>query len=381
MQKKRNLFFHTGTHKTGTTAIQRFLKANRKIFERKGFGIAGLNTSERAQIKQIAKTIGTNQKNNKATTQYDPITDSIARCQNKSDKKLHSFIISWEGFSGNNRNGYLDAGHYAKFIAQYNQKFRVKSITFFRRQDDFIESMYTQNVKHGYPESFDYYLENIEIGWFSWLSMAKNYEEELGRDNVIIARYGKEYFQDETSILKQFVEHLGLIPDEFDLAATNKPFAISNPGWPRHVVEVTRELNSKIPQHQRPQYIRAINSLMHKKSNKDYTYLEEAHRKALALRFHNSNLILARERFGEQSLELFKGEVDLIKKQIKPLQQNDDYNLDRDALLDLILEMALNLEGDNNILKSAHNIQNRQIKSIEPMLKLIKIILRPFKTL
>lgn len=241
--------------------------------------------------------------------------------------------------------------------------------------------MYTQNVKHGYSESFDFYLENIEIGGFNWLSMAKHYEEELGRDNVIIARYGKEYFQDKTSILKQFVEHLGLTPDEFDFAATNKPFVISNPGWPRNVVEVTRELNSRIPQHQRQQYIRAINLLMYKKTTKDYTYLEETHRKALALRFLHSNLTLARERFGEQSLELFEGEVDLTKSQSKPLQRSDEYNLDRDALLGLILDMALNLEGDNNILKSAHNIQNRQKKLIEPIMKLIKIILRPYKAL
>ena len=69
MEKKPNLFIHTGTHKTGTTAIQRFLKANRKAFERKGFGIAGLTRSERAQIKQSADDIQENAKTTEGRTQ------------------------------------------------------------------------------------------------------------------------------------------------------------------------------------------------------------------------------------------------------------------------------------------------------------------------
>ncbi len=379
MQEKLSLFFHCGTHKTGTTAIQRFLKANHKGFASQGFGIAGLNSSERAQIKQIAKMFGKNQKIDKTTIQHDPIAESIARCQRKYRKKLHSFVIVWEWFSGDNCNGYLDAKYYAKFIAQYKKKFRVKSIIFFRRQDSFVESMYTQNVKHGYSESFDFYLNNIEAGGFNWLSMTKDYEEELGRNNVIILRYGKEYLQETTSILEKFVQHLGLVPDEFDLAATNKPFVISNPGWSRNVVEVTRELNSRIPKEKRTQYIKAITSLAYKKPSIDYAYMTEAHRKALVLGFFDSNLALARERFGQESQELFHGEAALLKKEVKPLKQSIEYNiLGREALLEIILEMALNLEENNNIVRSTY-IKSRQVKLFEPAIKLVKKILLLFK--
>ncbi len=371
MQNKLSLFIHTGTHKTGTTAIQRFLKANRKNFASKGFGIAGLNPSERSQIKQIAKSYCTNQKVEQATFEYDPIAESINRCQRKCNKKLHSFIISWEGFSGQHLDGYLNNKGFAKFIAQYKQKFEIKSITFFRKQDDFIESAYTQKVKHGYTQTFDYYLEHVEISGFNWLQMTKNYEEELGRDNVIIARYGKDYFENKTSILKDFVKYLGLIPNEFDLTASNKTSAISNPGWPRNIVEVTRELNARIPKDKRRQYIRAIESLMYKKPNKKYSYLTEAQRKALTIKFHNSNLALAHERFGSQSLELFKGEAEIIKKPVQDIGQKNEYNLDREALLDIMLEMTLNLESDNNLIKPA-NIQTHQIKPLYLALGLIK---------
>ena len=350
-QHKLNLFIHTGTHKTGTTAIQRFLKANRKAFAKKGFGIAGLNTKERAHIHQIARAHGTNQQLVETTSLYDPISESISRCQKKHNEKLHSFIISWEGFSGNYLNGYLEGKYYAKFIGSYKQKFSVKSITFLRKQDEFIESVYTQAVKEGYTETFDYYLKNVDLSGFNWLSLVQHYEEELGQENTIVSRYGKEFFQDKTSILKEFVGFLRLNPSEFDFSASNKAFIISNPGWPRNVVEVTRELNPRIPQHQRRNYIRAIEAFMHKDPQERYSYLTDFQRQELTLKFYNSNLQLANERFANETQELFYGELRSTREPIKPIDQDNEYNLDREALLNLILEFALNLEGNNNISK------------------------------
>ena len=94
----------------------------------------------------------------------------------KHNEKLNSFVISWEGFSGDHLNGYLDNIYFAKFISQYKNKFNVKTITFFRKQDSFIESAYTQKVKHGYTQTFNHYLKNVDISGFNWLSMTKNYE-------------------------------------------------------------------------------------------------------------------------------------------------------------------------------------------------------------
>ena len=341
MEKKPNLFIHTGTHKTGTTAIQRFLKANRKAFERKGFGIAGLTRSERAQIKQSADDI---QENAKTTEGYDPIKESILRCKSKCRKRLHSFIISWEGFSGNNRSGYSNAKNYADFIGSYESEFNVKSITFFRRQDDFIESMYVQNVKQGYSETFDHYLEHIDPNGFNWLSITQAWETALGQDNVCIARYEKERFEDRTSILKQFINFLGLDPEPFNLFATNKPFSISNPGWPRHITEITRELNPSIPSERRDQYIRSVESLMHKSPNDQYSYLTPTNRKKLLLKFRNSNLTLAQERFGEQCQELFKGEDIFSSQALTSTSQPVHCANERDDLLKIILEMVLNFE-------------------------------------
>jgi len=350
-QQKPNLFIHTGTHKTGTTAIQRFLKANNQIFASKGFGIAGLSTSERSSIRQIALAYNSQQKINKIDPDNDPIAESISRCRKKHNQTLNSFVISWEGFSGDHLNGYLDNKYFAKFISQYKSKFNIKTITFFRRQDSFIESAYTQKVKHGYTQTFNHYLKNVDISGFNWLSMAKNYEAELGRENTIISRFGKEYFQDKTSILKEFIGYLGLTPDEFDFSASNKAFIISNPGWPRNIVEVTRELNPRIPQHQRRNYIRAIEAFMHKDPQKGYSYLTDFQRQELTLKFYNSNLQLANERFANETQELFYGELKSTREPIKPIDRNNEYNLDREALLNLILEFALNLEENNNISK------------------------------
>ena len=85
-QHKPNLFIHAGTHKTGTTAIQRFLKANSQIFARKGFGIASLSTTERSNIRQIALEYGSHQKIINTESDIDPIAESISRCQKNTMK-------------------------------------------------------------------------------------------------------------------------------------------------------------------------------------------------------------------------------------------------------------------------------------------------------
>ena len=370
-QHKPNLFIHTGTHKTGTTAIQRFLKANSQIFARKGFGIASLSTSERSNIRQIALEYGSHQKIRNTESDIDPIAESISRCQKKHNKKLNSFVISWEGFSGDHLNGYLDNIYFAKFISQYKNKFNVKTITFFRKQDSFIESAYTQAVKQGYTQTFDYYLKNVDISGFNWLSITKNHESELGHEKTIVSRFGKEYLQEKTSILKKFVGYLGLTPDEFDFNASNKSFIISNPGWPRNVVEVTRELNPRIPQHQRRKYIQAIEAFMHKDPQKSYSYLTDFQRQKLMLKFYDSNLRLANERFANEKQELFSGESRLTTELIKPTDRDNEYHLDREALLSMILEFTLNLDENNNISKQKI-IEQSKSRSIASVLKTLK---------
>ena len=370
-QQKPNLFIHTGTHKTGTTAIQRFLKANKQIFASKGFGIAGLTASERASIRHFAEAFSSHQDTNKIDSNFDPIAESIARCRKKHKQKLHSFVISWEGFSGEPLNGYRDNKNYAKFIGQYKNNFNITIITFFRRQDDFIESAYTQAVKQGYTQTFDYYLKNVDISGFNWLSITKNHESELGHEKTIVSRFGKEYLQEKTSILKKFVGYLGLTPDEFDFNASNKSFIISNPGWPRNVVEVTRELNPRIPQHQRRKYIQAIEAFMHKDPQKSYSYLTDFQRQKLMLKFYDSNLRLANERFANEKQELFYGESRLTTELIKPTDRDNEYHLDREALLSMILEFTLNLDENNNISKQKI-IEQSKSRSIASVLKTLK---------
>ena len=88
---------------------------------------------------------------------------------------------------------------------------------------------------------------------------------------------------------------------------------------------------------------------MHKDPQKDYGYLTDFQRQELTQKFYKSYLQLASERFGDQNQELFYGELRSTKEPIKPVNRDNEFNLDREALLSLILEFALNLEENSNI--------------------------------
>jgi hypothetical protein len=123
--EKIKLYLHIGIHKTGTTAIQHFLKINNKALKKNGIYLPIEYFSDNRPQDLVFKMINNNFK-------YIEILENMkAVC---ISDKCHSIILSNEDMVGM-RN--------TDVVKILNELFDLKVLIYLRRQDKYIESNYS----------------------------------------------------------------------------------------------------------------------------------------------------------------------------------------------------------------------------------------------
>lgn len=138
----KKIYIHIGIEKTGTTAIQSFLKQNTKL-------LADVYKIQ-VPIWENDDTINTHYRISKAfvpnkemAPQYPTISiENFKTILDAFEKAEHleKLIISSEIFSYSSANE-------IKELKEVLQNFEVTIIAFLRRQDEYIESLYNQHIK------------------------------------------------------------------------------------------------------------------------------------------------------------------------------------------------------------------------------------------
>ncbi|HDL01809.1 MAG TPA: hypothetical protein ENH23_06210 [candidate division Zixibacteria bacterium] len=199
---KSRLYIHIGTHKTGSTAIQHFLRQNDVLLRTKGFFcLQGL--------KEFKTLITSKEVNNKIITRCKKELESRVK-QTKQKNTDQCFILSREGFSGNPLIGYKNAGIVAKRLSQITTNFDVYIIVYLRRQDGFVESMYTQQIHEGESYTFQSFLYSLPAFSFNWKHLLTCYSEYFGKENIIVRQYDKFFLPEPDSLLVDFCQILGI---------------------------------------------------------------------------------------------------------------------------------------------------------------------------
>jgi len=134
------LVLHIGTHKTGTTSIQRALHFARDDLAAKGvlYPLTDRDRDLRLRLRKhgelslVART-GTDAQ---VAAERDALVEEIEA------SGAHTVIVSEEGLSGPNARA-------PAFFAPLRERYALEVICYLRRQDSFAESFYNQVVKRG----------------------------------------------------------------------------------------------------------------------------------------------------------------------------------------------------------------------------------------
>lgn len=275
---KKTVYFHIGTHKTGTTALQSFFVDNRDILNNKGFRYEFYNEQEL----------------NQGYLAFNP--------QKWDDVHLDSsqnYIISGEDFYS----------HILDSFDKINNKlldFNVHFIVYFKRQDLMLQSVYNQLVKmHGFTKNIS---EDINYN-FDYYQFLQNLKEKFPKANLTIRVYEKGEFKDG-NIFSDFLSILGLdLTNEYKIEKK-----VINPSLTTEKMEFTRYINMlDLPIDFRTQVSRLI---IHSALNSNEVSLfrkqdlispQEA--KKLLEEYKNGNEKIAREFLGREDGKLFYDEI------------------------------------------------------------------------
>jgi len=161
LKSEKILFVHIGTHKTGTTSIQEFIRANAGSLAKHDLYIpdAGTIASESGH-HNIAWQLRGDSRYCKSYGNVNSLLNELENCSQGAA------LISSEDFEYLVEGGDALKGFELKLI---NINWRVIYILVLRKQKDYLRSLYAELIRHGCNVKYDeFVLRIIKNGKFCW---------------------------------------------------------------------------------------------------------------------------------------------------------------------------------------------------------------------
>jgi len=291
---RNQVFLHIGTHKTGTTTIQNTLFKHSEELKKEKIIFLGRYKPEITDLSESS---------NYSSVAFNHLKKSILDDINKYNGfKDHKFIISNEKLSGNKAIGYKNTEFVAKHLRKIlkDQDFDTKVIVYFRRQDDFLESLYSQRIYNGSSQSFEQFLNSLDKDSFSWELVANSYAKHFGREKIVVKRYHEEFLPYPNSLIREIGTVL-----ESDFLQSYKTNNTYNNGYTNSALRLIKEVNAHLTQDE----LRSIKKLLRQGNNKkvfdNYTLLNFSQRQFILNQYKESNSTVAKNFLGLESGDLF----------------------------------------------------------------------------
>lgn len=229
------IYLHIGLPKTGTSSIQTFLLDNREILLDKGFlyPLAGRpETCPFPQIRVGHHSLAHELTKAKTDLANSPIWEEVQQ----EIKRLGSekVIISAEYFTL-----ILEEDKISR-LRKYLSDYKTKIVIYLRRQDDYLTSLYCEQVKMGSESSTiqEFIKQNKAYG--DYYNLLQMWHKLFGYDNLIIKVYEKSQFKN--GLINDFLNSI-----DFPLEASQMKYdslsLSSNISQSRKATKIMRFLN------------------------------------------------------------------------------------------------------------------------------------------
>ncbi len=230
MHKNKSIFLHIGTKKTGSTTIQNFLCHNQKKLYDLGFDYP-TEFSEKVKTAKSYGMMGLPQSGNlheifinwmEGDENSPPIENLASQIDADINKNIVLSSENFYFFAFNKKDLVTFKETLSKKFPNHNWKI----IVYLRRQDEYVESLYSQEMKDGCmttKTSSEDYISNKEFELtLNYQSFLNVYAELFGKENIIVRPYEKAQFKNE-NILFDFCNILGVKEDNLIVDLKSNP--------------------------------------------------------------------------------------------------------------------------------------------------------------
>ncbi|ROS01855.1 hypothetical protein EDC56_2304 [Sinobacterium caligoides] len=266
------IYLHIGTHKTGTTVIQRFLGESKKLEEN------GYRYLPSRLFSKIEKSPGKD-------AFYTALANAVSEVED--DCKL---IISYEKLSGAMVAGYSDAENVAAKLSECLSQHAVQIVVYYREQSSFLQSAYTQSVHQGQGHSFDEFYSKIDTRGIDWQAHKSKYEKYFGAGCVTVRPYCKERFY-RGDLISDFLhaiefpeDKIGDLVDGYDSGGRKV-----NPGYSSSALNLAVSVNPMLEQDERKELRAILQRISSKNKFERYSILSDELNEELYHRYYQSN--------------------------------------------------------------------------------------------
>jgi hypothetical protein len=276
------LIIHIGTHKTGTTSFQRKIRGKRAQLAKKD-GIHLIIPQEGFPIHDFMRL----------TTRDHRYEEEFRSFLRKRIRKEGTYLISCEYLSGDRETMYANSAIVATMLRAATADFPTQICVMFRRQDEFIQSMYIQKVHRGEAQkkSIEEFLETFALDLLDWKHFIQTHLDLFGHGNVHIFPYDRAVLREHSvmSILNRIIGSsvLALVKEE----------KRDNIGYSNASLKIAMKLNDELPERQKTILREALQKTGHKKFMSEYNILNRQKKQEIVDHFKETNTWLSKTYF------------------------------------------------------------------------------------
>lgn len=373
----KTLYLHIGMARTGTTSIQNFCTLNESILNKNGYTYP-LMPFEYPYANRVrnAHFLFGRVKNTDGTLDFK--TQEQWRQEGftllyDAFKQYDNVILSDEGLW----NCGIRDGHNVWHLLReemLQHGFQTKIIVYLRRQDDYLTSWWGQRVKEGryFQRTFTWeeMLEKMPVVQLDYYQVLENISLHIGRENILVRRFGKEYFLNH-SLYEDFLQAINLHYDDSYHIEEDK----MNQGITANNIEIKRIINH-IPDLSPKNNYAFRNMLIDNSnissSNVMYNMFSEKEALAFFEKYRKSNHMVAKHYLGMED-DLFEFSYKADKKWSR---QNED------MLNDVVLFSAKEFIALQNNIDAINKDMNQRLDQQQKQINyILNILQHPFQTI
>lgn len=232
----KTVYLHIGTPKTGTKALQTFLRRNEGWLNGQGYAYPKLVSSDPRlfQNRNGRFLVDGVKKSEIGIEGFQQLEEVLEQY----DKVILSEETLW--YYGNEKTDF-----WLRLVEKLRSlNCEVKTIVYLRRQDELVQSLWNQSIKlrRKCTSPFSQYIKEKEYRYFplDYYKQLKSIESQMAGEEIIVRVYEKgQYAGSEQSIFSDFLQVVGLeMPRDYIIEGVAR-----NDGLQPEILEMKRIMN------------------------------------------------------------------------------------------------------------------------------------------